>query len=493
MKLLQVVAGAVTAGCLSAGLVTAQNVTYLPWTACANQTTTCAQANLTFAYLYGYPLYQYALAVQRTPNATVNSLFHQRKVSTAADRWLNKPNVDTLYSRAFLDLSSSDLVINIPEIGDRYWVWPFYDAYGNNVANIGSLQSFPAGKYRVRFDEENPGVQRLDKKSRYQADINIPTPHAISVVRILVQPNDSDAAAVHRIQDRLSITPVRRASRLPSAPPLNLTMFTDPEIVPGPINTLEQGVLKLTAKLSPYNLPMVTADRAWVSTTLLNAGIDKGSFLQPKGTNLTAASQAANSSVIQEFFVPGYLQNLGNNWVHPLAEYIGNYHSAYFTRYNIAATGYLGLTRDQAMYPAFMSSTTSTIIPSTKALRLTFSAKPKLKKNGFWSLTIYDANAYLIPNDLNRYMLGDRSSIAFMNGTTRGKDGEGPFQILIQPSNVPPPANWTSNWLPAPADGTGFQMNLRFYGVEDELVNGSYVYPVVETIDAITEATTACR
>ncbi|KAH8654162.1 hypothetical protein BGZ61DRAFT_500654 [Ilyonectria robusta] len=348
----------------------------------------CAQANVTFAYYY-------ALAIQRTTNASTNLLFHQRNVSTAADKWLNKPNVNTLYSRAFLDLLCSDLVINVPEIEDCYWP--------------------------------------------YQAYINIPTPYAISAVRILVQPNEADAAAVHRVQDQFGITPIRRASQLPVAPSLNLTMFTDPKIVPGSINTLEEGVLRLTAKLSPYNAPLVIADRTWVSATLQGAGLAKGCFAQPKGTNLTAASQAANNSIVNEFFV------------HPQAAYIGNFQSAYVTRYNIAATGYL--TRDQAMYPAYASSTINNIIPSTSALRLTFSAEPKLKSHGFWSLTIYDANAYLIPNDLD--------------------------------SNVPPPANWTSNWLPAPPDGNSFQINLRFYGGEDAMSNGSYVYPVVETIDAI--------
>lgn len=71
---------------------------------------------------YSYPFYPYALAVQGTPNATTNTLFHQRDLVTADDTWVVRPNVDTLYSRAFLDLSSSDLEITIPEISDRYWV-----------------------------------------------------------------------------------------------------------------------------------------------------------------------------------------------------------------------------------------------------------------------------------------------------------------------------------------------------------------------------------
>lgn len=50
MKLSQVIAKATMAVLCSAGLVTAQEDPYLPWTICANQSTTCAQANVTFAY-----------------------------------------------------------------------------------------------------------------------------------------------------------------------------------------------------------------------------------------------------------------------------------------------------------------------------------------------------------------------------------------------------------------------------------------------------------
>ncbi|KAH7112592.1 hypothetical protein B0J13DRAFT_631439 [Dactylonectria estremocensis] len=444
---------------------------------------------MTFAYYYGYPLYRYGLVVQGTPNASTNSLFHQRSLSTTADKGLNKPNVDTLYSKAFLDLSHWDLVIKIPKIKDRYWVWPFHDAYSNNVANIGALQSDPAGNYLVRFDKNNPGIKRANAKSPYRAYINIPTPYAISLVRILVQPNDADAAAVHDIQDQLSINPIRRA--IPVAPPLNLEMFKDPRVMPGSINTLEEGVLKLTAKLAPYNDPAVMADRPWVSATLEGAGLIKGSFIQPKGTNLTAASLAANSSIVKEYSVPGYLERLSNDWVLPNPEYFGNFRSAYIARYSSAATGYLVLTRDQNLYPAYVGATINPITPSTRAVRITFSTKPKLEPLGFWSLSVYDSNDNLIPNDLNRYSIGDRSNFRLMDGTMSSDGGDGPFQVLIQPRNVPPPANWTSNWLPAPSDGNGVQINLRIYGGAEALVNGSYVYPVVEMIDYSDESSSS--
>ena len=60
-------------------------------------------------------------------NVAVNQIFHQRTLASIASSAVIKPNVDTVYSRAVLDLSSHDVVLTIPEITDRYWVYPIYD------------------------------------------------------------------------------------------------------------------------------------------------------------------------------------------------------------------------------------------------------------------------------------------------------------------------------------------------------------------------------
>lgn len=70
--------------------------------------------------------------------------------------------MDTLYSTAVIDLSHHDVVVDIPVVKDRYWVFPFYDAYGNNYVNLGSIEKSKAGKYILRFnaeDKKNAGVQ----------------------------------------------------------------------------------------------------------------------------------------------------------------------------------------------------------------------------------------------------------------------------------------------------------------------------------------------
>lgn len=87
------------------------------------------------------------------------------------------------------------------------------------------------------------------------------------------------------------------------------------------------------------------------------------------------------------------------------------------------------------------------------------------------------------------YTLGDRSNLTFSSGQlvygSNGRAEDGSFRILIQPLDVAPPANWTSNWLPGPSGGGNISLLLRYYGATDALMNDSF-WPVVTKQGAIT-------
>lgn len=78
---------------------------------------------------YGYPLVLYVQTFEGTLRAVdTNALQHEEGLSAENAEVLVRPNVDTLYSRAAIDLSHVDVVISIPEtLVDRYHVLPFYD------------------------------------------------------------------------------------------------------------------------------------------------------------------------------------------------------------------------------------------------------------------------------------------------------------------------------------------------------------------------------
>lgn len=355
------------------------------------------------------------------------------------------------------------------------------------MANIGALQNYSAGVYLVQYDANSPpGVYATNYSSLYQARVNLPTPYALSMIRIALkhQENDTDLEVVRSMQDEFGIALISSTNgTTPSAPALNLSMFSDPSVAPNAYESLEEGILKLGAKLTQYNPTEETSDRYWVEETLTAAGFINGTFVQPAGTNLTAASQAANQSVAAEQAVPGFNIKLGDQWTAKNASYQADFHSAYFARYAVAAGGYLALTLDQVLYPVYGGSTS--LNSSDSAILVTFPSKPPLATFGFWSLTVYDAEGYLIPSEIDVYALGDRSNLTMAGGSKYADGVDGPFQVLIQPSDFVPPDNWTTNWIPSPAGGGAFLMNLRFYGPESALTDGTWVYPSTEVIRAL--------
>src|SRR3546814_19650994 len=67
----------------------------------------------------------------------VNQFTHTRRLRGPDDKEVVTPNNDTLFTNAWLDLSAGPLVIDVPEMGPRYRVLGFLDAWTNSWAYAG--------------------------------------------------------------------------------------------------------------------------------------------------------------------------------------------------------------------------------------------------------------------------------------------------------------------------------------------------------------------
>lgn len=196
--------------------------------------------------------------------------------------------------------------------------------------------------------------------------------------------------------------------------------------------------LELTARLSIFNLPEVPSDIAWVTATLRLAGLSRGSYTTPSGVDLPIALADAVKSIASVRQGDEYFVELNNKWSQLRDKYSGDFKSNYLVRAFVAVHGYLQLKADQAIYPVYDISS-STKFTSDQSYKVIFSKKPPV--TGFWSLTVYDDEAYLVPNRWDVYALGDRSAIEYRDGTlvypgTGHADDE--FALLLQTKDSPP-------------------------------------------------------
>ena len=163
------------------------------------------------AYTYLYPLVTMDLTRRQaittgSPVLTAgpaNTFVHIREFPSAEFKGVVRPNFDTLYSLAWLDLTSGPVVVSSAAVTDgRYFELPMYDMWTDEFAvpaqrttgsDAGSWAVVPPGW----IGEVPSGVDRIDS----------PTPYVWIIGRTQTN-GPSDYSTVHTIQDGYAITPL---------------------------------------------------------------------------------------------------------------------------------------------------------------------------------------------------------------------------------------------------------------------------------------------
>ena len=160
------------------------------------------------AAIYGLPsVYQYAQmyvqAVDRSsPSYTgFDEWLHQREPATADFTTFKTPNVDTLYSNAWLDLSEGPALVRIPQIESRYYTLHFLDMYSNATNLSSRTVGAGGGDFLVVTPEWSGEVPRGVTAFR------VATPYMWILMRILVGESAADVERVRALQDAVEIRP----------------------------------------------------------------------------------------------------------------------------------------------------------------------------------------------------------------------------------------------------------------------------------------------
>ncbi|KAJ4331113.1 hypothetical protein N0V87_009440 [Didymella glomerata] len=232
--------------------------------------------------------------------------------------------------------------------------------------------------------------------------------------------------------------------------------------------------LAFTSRFVLYNQPEVASEGQRVAGILGQAGIYDGQYSPPLGVNLTQAARIANSSITADVTNPVNLRKQSNDWQVSTEAYQGISGKNYAGRASVVIAGYQQPPAQQALCPGYRSTgfTSQSALVLNLSLLLTFSGKPPVQAqdSGFWSVTVYGDDQYLIPNPIGRRSVSDRTWDLTYQGTNAKINApnaivtrNGPFQVLLQPADIPPPANWTSNWLPV-------TRNFSFISIYNELL-----------------------
>jgi hypothetical protein len=427
------------------------------------------------AYIYGYPLVTMEMTRRVMTNvskpegtrAPMGVFVKMRTYPTAAFRDVTAPNADTLYTTTWLDVSKEPWVLSIPDMKDRYFLFPMLSGW-TDVFQVPGKRT--TGTKAQKCAITGPGWTGTlpEGVTEYKS----PTGMVWIIGRIYCTGTPEDYKAVHTLQDKFSVVPLSAYGK-PYTPPEgkvdpNQDMKT---AVREQVNAMDApAYFKLLAELLKTNPP--AAEDAPMVAKLAKIGIVPGqdfdvSKLDPAVTKaLQTVPRAAQEKIMAEF------KNMGtpvNGWTYSTK--LGVYGTEYLVRALVTAIG-LGANRGQdAIYPTSEVDADGKPYDGANKYVMRFNKGEKPPVDGFWSLTMYDAEYFFVPNKLNRYTLSQRNKFKL------NKDGS--VDLYIQKDS--PGKGKESNWLPAPAGK--FILMLRLYWPKEKppsILDGSWKPPAVK-------------
>ena len=429
----------------------------------------------TDAYIYGYPLVTMEMTRRVMTNVAkpegthgpMGQFVKMREYPTAAFKDVTAPNADTLYTVAWVDVTKEPWVLSIPDMKDRYFLFPMLSGW-TDVFQVPGKRT--TGTKAQKYAITGPGWTGTLPEG--VVEYKSPTGLVWILGRIYCTGTPQDYKAVHALQDQVSIVPLSAYGK-PYTPPdgkfdANIDMKTP---VREQVNKMDAGAyFKLLADLMKTN-PPASADAPMVEK-MARIGIvpgqdfDIGKLDPAVAKGLQGAPKAAQEKIMAHFGTAG---NVVNGWV--FTTKAGVYGTDYVQRALITAIG-LGANRPQdAIYPTSEKDADGNPYDGANRYVMHFDKGQMPPADGFWSLTMYNAEYFFVANKLNRYTLSSRDKFK-MN-----KDGS--VDLYIQKSS--PGKGMEANWLPAP-DGK-FILMMRLYWPREtppSIIDGSWKPPAVK-------------
>lgn len=431
----------------------------------------------TEAYIYGYPLITMEYTRRVITNvekvegthAPMGQLIRLREYPTASFKDVTAPNADTLYTTCFLDVSKEPYVLSLPDAHGRYYLFPMLDGW-TNVFQVPGKRTTGTGPQTYAIT--GPGWKgELPKGVK---EYKSPTAIVWVLGRIYCTGTPDDYAAVHKMQDEISVVPLSAYGNSYTPPEGKVDPSIDMKTpVRDQVNALTtEAYFSLLATLMKDN-PPAKADAPMVAK-LAKLGILPGQAFDGSKLGDEAAKALADVPKLGFEKIMGHFKEAGrmeNGWT--FSTKTGLYGTDYLQRAFVTAIG-LGANRPQdAVYPTSEADAEGKPYSGASKYVMHFPKGQLPPADGFWSLTMYNGEYFFVANPLNRYSISARQNLK--------ANADGSTDLYIQ--NESPGSDKESNWLPAPTDK--FILMLRLYWPKEKnpsIINGTWKIPAVKTV-----------
>ena len=400
-----------------------------------------------------------------SPQAPVNHFTMLTDYASPEQRNVACANQDVVYGLGALALELSPVVIQVPDFGDRFWVYQIVDLRTDSFVQIGKMYNTTPGFYLLVGPdwqgEAPPGITRVFRS---------PTNTGLVGPRIAQNDTPEDKAAVQQPLKQVLMYPLadfdgNMKSRdwaslphLPGKPPTGRgeTKWVFPE-------TFFDVLPAVLADGPP--LPGEEARYAQVLAVL--DALERDPSL--KAPMIAAATEVEQQVVDPLFEFRNYGRQLAHHWSTITNE--SAFGTDYFTRTAVAKSNILVNAPQETKYYYQDLDAAGARLNGAHRYTVTFAKGGTPPVNGFWSLTMYNDEHFFVPNEIGRYSVGTKN-------TDLQFEPDGSLTIYVQ-SDEPADPHQRANWLPAPTGGD-FSLYVRAYWPRTPVIDGSWTPPAVE-------------
>jgi hypothetical protein len=400
------------------------------------------------------------------PNAPLGSICMLTDYISADQRFVTCSNQDVVYGFGFGALNDQPVIMQVPDFGDRFWVYAAWDARTDSFAELGKQYGTKPGHYLMAGPDWNgktpSGVSGVFRST---------TELAAFCPRIFLDDTIEDRKAIVPVLSQVLVYPLSQFDgkmktkdwkKVPNFPaPAGLggqeeVHWVDP-------NTFFDQLPTVLAKVPP--LPGEDATYTMIRSVLDAAAKDP----QVKQT-LKEAAIATEKEVIPSF-IQWRLNGppAGNGWYSPVNN--GAFGADYPIRTAIAKSNMFENRYNETKYIFTDTDSDGAQLNGSGQYSVTFPAGQTPPVSGFWSLTLYNQYHFFNPNPQKRYSLGTKNK-----NLQKNPDGS----LTLFASAASPGKDKETNWLPAPA--APFSLYIRCYWPKQEVIDGKWQPPKVQRV-----------
>ncbi len=426
-------------------------------------------------YFWGWPManiYNRRLTFKDLPSAglmggivPVAPLNHVSMLSDyihPEERLVACPNQDVVYGAGSIGLDVSPVVLQVPDFGDRFWVYQVVDLRSDSFASLGKMYGTKPGFYLLvgpDWKGETPkGITQV-----FHASTNT----GFVIPRVFQNDTAEDKAAVQPLVNQVDMYPLpefdgtmktrdwRQQAQFPAQASSGggETKWVDPEKFFDELPLLLTDAPPLPGEAARYAQALALVGAAQHDPTLKAAMIDE-------------AKKAETELVEPLLQFRNYGLPLAFNWT--TQSNGAAFGTDYFTRTAVAKSNIFVNKPNETKYFYQDLDEKGARLNGSRRYTVTFAKGAVPPVQGFWSLTLYGKEHFFVPNALNRFSLGTKNKSLKTNA-------DGSLTIYVQAAAPAPDTR--DNWLPAPA--SEFSLYLRAYWPQTAINDGQWTPPAV--------------